>query len=137
MGMSTEKTKKAFVDCLSLIRGLGYAGPSKRIDPARVIEGAFHHSDYRYDVFGHLVFMCEEGARLIDETEALYTESEENVQDSDEIYERATSRKEKAMRWLGFLQGALWGAGLTSIEAMKHINMPEAEHASDSPSPTR
>ena len=34
-------------------------------------------------------------------------------------------RIEKALRWLGFLQGALWALGLQSIEESKRHNMPE------------
>lgn len=33
-------------------------------------------------------------------------------------------RKEKAMRWLGFAQGFLWTAGLTSIAELKSHNRP-------------
>lgn len=34
-------------------------------------------------------------------------------------------RLEKAMRWLGFIQGALWVMGLRTIEQMKRDNMPD------------
>jgi len=40
---------------------------------------------------------------------------------------------EKAMRWLGFVQGALWGLGVFSIEEMKEDNRG-AESASDTAS---
>lgn len=33
-------------------------------------------------------------------------------------------RIEKAMRWLGFIQGALWSADIVTIEDLKHDNMP-------------
>jgi low affinity Fe/Cu permease len=33
-------------------------------------------------------------------------------------------RREKAMRWLGFIQGALWSHGIYSIEEMKQHNKP-------------
>lgn len=36
-------------------------------------------------------------------------------------------RTEKAMRWLGFIQGVLWCEGLRSIEDMKRDNMPPGE----------
>lgn len=49
----------------------------------------------------HLVFMCIEGASY------------------------AEHRREKAMRWLGFVQGALWAHGLASIEEMKAVNRPD------------
>jgi len=38
-------------------------------------------------------------------------------------------RREKAMRWLGFLQGALWGFNLANIDDLKGMNKPDdAEH---------
>jgi hypothetical protein len=37
----------------------------------------------------------------------------------------AEGRREKAMRWLGFLQGSAWTLRVRSIEAMKRDNMPE------------
>jgi hypothetical protein len=48
----------------------------------------------------HLVFMCEEGARY------------------------AEHRREKAMRWLGFVQGALWAHGLAPVSELKTMNRP-------------
>lgn len=48
----------------------------------------------------HLVFMCEEGASY------------------------AEHRREKAMRWLGFVQGALWALGKAPIEDLKNMNRP-------------
>lgn len=38
------------------------------------------------------------------------------------------SRKEKAFRWLGFIQGVMWMTGW-SIDDMKHVNMPDAPAA--------
>lgn len=36
-------------------------------------------------------------------------------------------RREKLMRWLGFVQGALWMCGAKSIDEMKRDNMPDEE----------
>jgi hypothetical protein len=36
-------------------------------------------------------------------------------------------RKEKIMRWLGFMQGALWVKGIYSIDEMRAHNKPEGE----------
>jgi hypothetical protein len=55
-----------------------------------------------WEVLGHLRYMCEEGVKLVDQ-----------------------NRTEKAMRWLGFIQGAMWGLGYTSIGAMKELNKPD------------
>lgn len=49
----------------------------------------------------HLAFMCEEGVRLVE-----------------------AGRREKAMRWLGFVQGALWASGRAPIDTLKRMNMP-------------
>jgi hypothetical protein len=51
----------------------------------------------------HLAFMCEEGRRLI-----------------------AEGRREKAMRCLGFVQGALWADDRASIDELKEMNRPVA-----------
>jgi hypothetical protein len=50
----------------------------------------------------HLVFMLEEIPKLLDE-----------------------GRTEKAMRWLGFVQGAIWAYGLVSIDDLKSSNRPD------------
>lgn len=55
-----------------------------------------------YEKHQHLLFMTEEGQKLV-----------------------IAGRIEKAMRWLGFLQGALWGLGITTIEEQKDINRPD------------
>jgi len=34
-------------------------------------------------------------------------------------------RLEKAFRWLGFIQGAMWGLGFARIDLLKKMNMPE------------
>jgi hypothetical protein len=36
-------------------------------------------------------------------------------------------RLEKAMRWLGFIQGALWVLEISTIEESKRLNMPDGE----------
>lgn len=36
------------------------------------------------------------------------------------------ARKEKAMRWLGFIQGALWSMGFITIQEAKEANMPDS-----------
>lgn len=55
-------------------------------------------------VMQHLAFVAEETPRLYD-----------------------AGRIEKAMRWLGWLQGALWGLGAESLEEAKRRNMPDEE----------
>lgn len=38
----------------------------------------------------------------------------------------AEGRREKLMRWIGFMQGALWMMGM-DLEALKRMNMPDEE----------
>lgn len=38
-------------------------------------------------------------------------------------------RIEKAMRWLGFIQGAFWQMGLRTVEQMKLDNKPDGDEA--------
>lgn len=42
----------------------------------------------------------------------------------------AAGRSEKAMRWLGFVQGYLWARGLAGIDEMKEWNRPSGASAS-------
>lgn len=37
-------------------------------------------------------------------------------------------KTEKAMRWLGFVQGALWMTGLASVDELKDMNKPEPKY---------
>lgn len=39
----------------------------------------------------------------------------------------ADGKVEKAMRWLGFVQGAMWSTGFRTIDEMRHDNMPAGE----------
>jgi len=57
-----------------------------------------------YEQLQHLHWMALEAKKIIEE-----------------------GRTEKAMRWLGFLQGALWVLGRRTIEEMKKDNMPKDE----------
>jgi hypothetical protein len=36
----------------------------------------------------------------------------------------ADGRREKVMRWLGFIQGTLWAMGVSSIDSLKDANRP-------------
>jgi hypothetical protein len=51
----------------------------------------------------HLLWMCEEAIAM------------------------TADRLEKKMRWLGFVQGALWMLGVHSVEELKQHNMPVGE----------
>ena len=49
-----------------------------------------------------------------------------HVCNSIEIFARA-NRRDKAMRWLGFLQGVLWITGQRSLDELAADNMPDNE----------
>lgn len=97
--MTPEKTKQA----LDALDALIPTEPNFRgVRPAhRMRPDVAAPTDYQRRA--HLRWMCGAGKALVDE-----------------------GRIEKAMRWLGFVQGALWGMGLVSIGEMKRVNMPEA-----------
>lgn len=40
-------------------------------------------------------------------------------------------RREKAMRWLGFVQGWLWASGYCTIDEMKEANKPVKESSDE------
>lgn len=50
----------------------------------------------------HARWMCSEGVLLVEQ-----------------------GRVEKAMRWLGFVQGVLWAHGLAEISELKDMNKPD------------
>lgn len=68
---------------------------AERADPTRCYT-------YAPPILKHVCWMCIEGKKLVDE-----------------------GRIEKAMRWLGFVQGVLFARGLVSIEQLKNTNKPE------------
>jgi hypothetical protein len=73
-------------------------GDRLRIDPMYEV-GVAEEDPAVYD---HLRWMCKKGIRLVDQ-----------------------GRTEKAFRWLGFVQGSLWGLGDIQIEALKLMNKLE------------
>lgn len=57
----------------------------------------------------HLLWLSREGLQLIED-----------------------DRREKAMRWLGFIQGALWNMELVTVKELKDMNRPDdSEHDPD------
>ena len=60
------------------------------------------NADTRVRRLSHLLWLARNGLQLVEE-----------------------DRREKAMRWLGFLQGALWAFELVSVEELKNMNRPD------------
>ncbi len=97
--MTDEKILKALEDMKQLFpRGMPRFEP-KRIDPEVMLDVDGFPPTIATE---HLLFMCDEIKQLV-----------------------LSNRREKAFRWLGFLQGAVWAFGLTNLEELKKMNMPE------------
>lgn len=92
--MEDQRVKMVLDAYAVVLRGLN-AEPVRDEHPERLIEvGSVSQKN-------HLLWMCEEAKKIVDE-----------------------GRTEKAMRWLGFLQGALWALRVRTLEQMKHDNAP-------------
>lgn len=104
--MTPEKTKEALANLAQVCKDHG-ASVMKRLDgtcPCRcdlttVFGSGRPMTTHQLD---HLFFMAIEAQKFVD-----------------------AGRIEKAMRWLGFIQGAVWGGGLVSIDSMKDLNRPD------------
>lgn len=100
--MTPEKTIRAFKAIEEIVKE--YHGDPV-MEPGRLSEremGMAAEVIDPHSLTQHLLFMSQEGQKLVE-----------------------AGRVEKAMRWLGFLQGALWGLGITTIEEQKNINRPD------------
>ena len=104
--MDSDKVKKICADYADDIRDKSqaiYDGVAVEVER---LHDAYAHVK-RTDIpmmptLGHLLFMCEEIPRLLD-----------------------AGRTEKAMRWLGWLQGALWWSNFETLHDAKMRNAPE------------
>ncbi len=109
--MTPKKTIEAFEACAALItKRTGYS-VAVRMDPEQVTQLAEPFSEFG-QAMNHLLFCCEEGPRMVKD-----------------------GRMEKAFRWLGFVQGGIWAAGLAPLETLKKMNMPEPEEPDVWPTP--
>lgn len=108
--MTNEKVCEAFDAAAAAIhKSMPGCGPSR----FGGLELPFSHIA-RSEAFCHLLYMCEEGKRML-----------------------AEDRREKVMRWLGFVQGTLWAMGVTTIAEAKNANKPdEPPPPPSSPSPS-
>lgn len=104
--MTPERIKEATAKYSdNLIR---YGATPQRYSDALVQHAEVRHSTPLQDLencrlhrHNHLLWMCNELDKIVDE-----------------------GRMEKAMRWLGFIQGALWEKGFFTIEELKKDNAP-------------
>lgn len=80
---------------------LGGIHPRRYTHPDELVRFPLHST---FRIRRHLLWMCVTAKGLVEE-----------------------SRTEKAMRWLGFIQGALWASGKKSLTDLKHDSMPDDE----------
>ncbi len=102
--MTGEKVKEVFQ--LYLDR-LNHMPEAARLPPKQMPESSTHTflKDISFQtILAHLKFVCEEGQRFID-----------------------AGHIEKAMRWLGFIQGVLWTMDVFTLEALKNHSRPAPE----------
>lgn len=95
--MTSDKVLSIFMEYATNLRGA--AEPTKFPSPDHVLQPE-HKSQVRMAV-SHLLYMSVEGMKLVHHL-----------------------RMEKAMRWLGFVQGSLWALGLRSLSEVKTDNKP-------------
>jgi len=100
MPMSDQKIVEALHKMRAQVQGPKGTWPPVRLSPEDMTQKI--NALDPPDVAKHLVFMCDEAERMLKE-----------------------GRREKVMRWLGFIQGALWGRGVTSIAEAKDANKPD------------
>jgi len=105
MTMTNEKVLEA---CLQMARKVrrsnrDWALTSRGLCAARSPNGIDGHS---LSSMEHALFMCAEIPKLME-----------------------AGKREKAMRWLGYLQGALTAVGVLTLEEAKKMNMPNDEPA--------
>ena len=99
--MTDDKVLAAVTDAETRIIGRGIKFKPWAANPSVKVGCDYEH---HFVILGHLLYMCESIRGFI-----------------------AAGRREKAMRWLGFLQGALWVRGLATIDDMKEANRPDEQ----------
>lgn len=102
--MTTEKIQQATRDTRKIIER-AWGGNEIKPFTQRLPDTAVHAGEYRpRERAAHMLYMCD---MIMDDF--------------------AMSNREKAMRWLGFVQGALWAGNEVTIDDLKKLNMPDDE----------
>lgn len=115
--MSTTKIIQAARACADLIHREWRGNHTKPVAARTDADKTAAHLIER-DRAGHLLFMCNEIERMIAEPDG-------PVGGPENRPGHTVSTRDKAMRWLGFVQGALWAGNLATIAELKRMNMPE------------
>ncbi len=107
--MTPEKTKEALAALCQIAKENG-AGSKRRLDEnLRAVRFDTEHRRTSWQL-DHIYFIAHEAQTLVNE-----------------------GRIEKAMRHLGWAQGALWGMGILSIEELMNMNRPDESKEAPSP----
>ena len=101
--MTNEKVKAVFQFYLEKLSTKSACLPDKLSDVESKQRDFAWMSPVRRGV-AHLKYMCIEAQKFVDE-----------------------GRIDKAMRWLGFLQGVLWSWGYFSLDDLKNHSRPDSE----------
>lgn len=108
--MTPQKVIEVLGRYTFMLEGNGYA--PARSDPNSRI--SLSNPNDKHRLLCHLAWMCHEAKRFLI--------------DSMEQYPGGTQSKiEKAMRWLGYIQGCLACLDLYTVEELRRHNMPEGE----------
>jgi len=99
--MTKEKVMRVFEFYASRLQLARPGTPAHQFDDVKAA-GFQPWQMQEFSELAHLNFMCSEGQKLIEE-----------------------GRTEKAMRWLGFLQGVLWARGFYSLDDLKNHSRPD------------
>lgn len=99
--MTPEKIKEALMACRAAIAG-ARTPAYKPAELAEPYKRALHSQLTPRESARHLLFMCDKAIEFVD-----------------------AGKIDKANRWLGFLQGAIWLMGIASIDQMKKMNCPD------------
>lgn len=123
--MKPSDVKKAFEKLAAILHQDARVVP-KRMDTSEYINSMMEGIGYAMDC--HLLWMCVEGQKMIDDHGEMLKKAEAGARDAnsfDILSENllgAQSKLEKSMRWLGFVQGVLWRSGACSIDELKTMN---------------
>lgn len=78
------------------------------------------------DHITHLTEMIPRMRGMIDEFEGIEWHALMSEVTGEEL-QRAVEWREKFMRWLGFMQGALWSEGIYTIDEMREHNRSDGD----------
>lgn len=98
--MIPERLKSALAAAEQTIRAEFRSAGQVEVEPHRLSSEELDHTSVVSDEFHqHLLWLCVAGRQLVDE-----------------------GRTDKAMRWLGFVQGCLFAVGISTIAELKEAN---------------